>query len=332
MDWSKGFSAAFYASQVDIRTWKDTDRFEITGGSVSINKDGLRTAADIECVDYDRGEVYLRIWLDARQGSDFEHVPLFTGLAAAPDKDVNGNYVTNNVQCYSVLQPCEDVLLPRGWYVPAGTSAKTALVDLLSVTPAPVEVDGETPNLLDHIVAEEGENHLTMVEKILTAIGWRMKIAGDGTIIICEMADKVSAIFDGIRNDVIQTEFTETYDWYSAPNVIRAITDVSTVTVRDESDGPLSVGSRGREIWLEETDCNLNDGESLQSYAERRLREEQQVLRQVDYTRRFIPDLYPSDHITICYPNNGLDADFEIISQTVTLGQGAPVEEEVNGI
>ena len=160
MDWIKGFSASYYASEVDPRTWKDADRFEITGGSVSRTDDGLRNSADIECVRYDKNrEIYVRIWLDAKQDSNGAHEALFTGLACAPDRDINGNLSTNRVQCYSVLQPCEDILLPRGWYAPAGTNAEIILRDLLSVTPAPVEVDGETPSLLSHIVAEEGENH-----------------------------------------------------------------------------------------------------------------------------------------------------------------------------
>ena len=332
MDWSKGFSGAYYASEVDKRTWKDIDRFEITGGSIEFTDEGLRSSADIDCVRYDKGrEIWVRIWMDARQEGDASHVALFTGLACAPDRDVNGNYETNKVKCYSVLQPCESVLLERGWYAPAGVSAETVMKDLLTTTPAPVEVIGTTPNLDDNIVAEEGENHLSMVEKILTAIGWRMQISGEGHIIISENADSESMIMSK-DYDIIQTSFTESYDWYSAPNVFRAVTDTRTVTKKDESDGPLSIESRGREIWMEETDCNLSDGESLEGYAERRLKEEQAVAREVSYTRRYVPDVMPSDIVRICYPKQGVDGKFYISSQGISLGQGAPVSEEVRGI
>lgn len=333
MNWYKGFSAAYYATEVDARTWKDTDRIEITGGSISRTDEGLRNSADIDCVNYDRArEIYVRIWMDARQGGDREHVALFTGLACAPDRDINGTLVTNSVKCFSVLQPCEDVLLPRGWYAPAGERVSTILSELLSVTPAPVRIEGTTPKLESHIVAEEGENHLTMIEKILLAIGWRMQVEGDGTVLIREKATAKSAVFDPLENDCIETQLNETYDWYSAPNVFRAATENRTVEYKDESDSILSVKNRGREIWFEETKCNLNDGESLEGYAERRLREEQQVNRKVSYTRRYIPDIYPSDIVELRYPRQEIDGSFYIVSQSISIGYGAPVSEEVNGI
>ena len=334
MDWDKGFTAMYYAVQVDTRTWRDTDRFEITSGSISCTDDGLRNSADIGCVNYDRDkETWIRVWMNVSQeGSTAEHIALFTGLACAPDRDLNGTLVTNNVKCNSVLKPCEDVLLPRGWYAPAKTNAGFLINELLEKTPAPVEIEGETPNLESHIVAEEGENHLTMVEKILLAIGWRMQIKGDGTILIRPATKAQAIMFSPINNDCIETKLSDSYDWFSAPNVIRASTEDRTVVYKDESDSIMSIPSRGREIWIEETNCNLNDGESLEGYAERRLREEQQINRTVSYTRRYIPELYPSDIVELRYPTLGITGSFYIKSQTISIGYGAPVSEEVNGI
>lgn len=334
MEWNKGFSASYYASEVDIRTWRDAGRFEITGGSISRTDDGLRNSADISCVNYSRDrEVWVRVLMNVSQdGSAPDHVALFTGLASAPDRDIHGTLITNSVRCNSVLKPCEDVLLPRGWYAPAGTKAEFVISNLLETTPAPVEFEGDTPNLKDSIVAEEGENHLTMTEKILVAIGWRMQILGDGTILCRPKATSDAMIFSPIDNDSIETELTDSYDWFSVPNVIRATTETNSVVYKDESNSIVSVPSRGREIWFEETDCNLNDGESLESYAMRRLREEQNVNRTVSYTRRYHPDLYPSDRIELRYPTLGITGSFYIKSQSISIGYGAPVSEEVTGI
>lgn len=332
MDWSKGFTGTYYATEVDAQTWKDIDRFEITGGSVEFSDEGLRSSADIDCVRYDRTqEIWVRIWMDADQAGDASHNALFTGLACAPDRDINGNYETNKVQCFSVLQPCESVLLPRGWYARAGVSASLILEDLLSVTPAPVNIIGSTPKLLDHIVAEEGENHLSMTEKVLAAIDWRMKLAGDGTITICPNASTQSVLMNK-DYDIIQTQLTDTYDWFNAPNVFRASTDTRTVVYKDEDDSPLSIKARGREIWMEETGCNLMDGESLEGYAMRRCKEEQAIERTVSYTRRYVPDIMPSDIVRICYPHQGVDGLFYVTSQSLTIGGGTPVSEEVRGI
>ena len=333
MNWDKGFTATYYAAEVDKRTWHDIRRFEITGGKVSRTDNGLRNSADLECINYDGSrETWVRVWMDTRQEGDSAHEALFTGLACAPDRDINGTLISNTVKCYSVLQPCEDVLLPRGWYAPAGTSAETILRDLLSTTPAPMVTEGNTPALAESIVAEEGENHLTMAEKILAAIGWRMQLQGDGTILIRPVANDPVVLFDPVKNDCIETKVSDSYDWYTAPNVFRAVTDTKTVTFRDESEGPLSIPTRGREIWAEETSCKLNDGESLESYAERRLREKQQVSRVVGYTRRYTPGIYPSDIVELRYPQLDVMGSFYIKTQTISVKAGAPVSEEVTGI
>lgn len=330
IDWIKGLSVETYIMEVDSESWKDIDRIEIMGGSIARTDEGLRNAADLECKDYDQTkERWIRIYLDARQSGDGEHRALFTGLASAPDRDIYGVVNTNKVVCSSVLQPCNDVLLPRGWYAPAGANAATVLRDLLSATPAPVEVIGETPKLLNHIVAEERETRLTMVDKVLLAIGWRLQILGDGTIRISEKANAPLIMLDPNKNDCIETDLTVSYDWYSAPNVIRATTDTASVTYKDMSDSQLSVMNRGREIWVEETDCNLNDGETLESYAIRRLKELQMIRNGVSYRRRFIPDIYTTDLVELHYPAQNIDGVFYIESQNITLGYGATVSEEV---
>jgi len=63
-----------------------------------------------------------------------------------------------------------------------------------------VTFDAGSPHLADSIVAEDGESDLTMAEKIITAIGWRIKISGDGRIHICEKASEVTAAFDSLSN------------------------------------------------------------------------------------------------------------------------------------
>lgn len=330
VNWNKGLSAETYVAVVDSISWKDTDRMEITGGSISRTDEGLRNAADLDFVNYDQTkERWIRVYLDVRQEGASEHVALFTGLALSPKRDLHGVMSTNSVQCNSVLQPAQDVLLKRGWYAPQGVNAGTIIQDLLSVTPAPVRIDGTTPNLKSSIVAEEGETHLTMVDKVLMAIGWRIRIQGDGVIEVTEDTS-TRAMFDALENDSIETELSVEYDWFSAPNVFRAITDTDCVTARDDKeDSPLSTVNRGREIWVEESNCNLNDGESLASYAERRLREEQMVNFNVSYRRRYRPNVYPTDRIELNYPAQNITGIYKIESQNIELGYGASMNEEV---
>ena len=172
-----------------------------------------------------------------------------------------------------------------------------------------------------------------MVEKILNAINWQLKIDGDGTIRIVKKTNGVVASFDALDNDSIEPQLSVTRDWYDCPNVFRAIEDDLSAVARDDNpDSPLSTINRGREIWLEETDCDLGENESIADYAIRRLKEEQAVAFSVEYTRRFNPDVQVGDKIRLHYPEQKVTGNFEIVSQSITLGYGCRTSEEVNRV
>jgi hypothetical protein len=334
MKWNNGYSASYYAYIIDPVSWREKERIEITGGSISRSEDGLRESADIECKAYEHGkEQYIRVYLDAWQNGAASHEPLFTGLATSPSRDIDGYFEKNTLECYSVLKAADDVLLDRGYYVPAGTDGAAAVKDLLSVSPAPVFVNGSAPGIQKSIIAEDGESRLSMAEKVLAVIGWRMRISGDGTIEICPEATSQLAEFDPIEQDVIEPSITVDYDWYSCPNVFRAIQDDLSAVARDDSpESPLSTVNRGREVWAEETSCDFNTGESISEYALRRLKELQSISTTAAYERRYHPGILVGDVIRLRYPKQGLDGLFQVTSQTVELGYGAKTSEEVKKV
>lgn len=325
MDWSKGITATYYGSIVDSTTWRDIDRFEITGGRISRSLGELVESANVNCTGFEHREKWIRIWLNAKQGGESSHIALFTGLATSPSKNIRGYYTETSLECYSVLKPLQDILLPRGWYAPQG-SGKSVILDLLSATPAPSEIEEGIPLLRQNIIAEERETYLSMLNKILLALNWRIKIAGDGTIRVVPISSKSVSVF-GNDYDMIETELNIEYDWYKCPNVFRAISGDESEVVMDDSDSVLSVGNRGREIWDEDTSCNLNAGETLYEYAQRRLKEKQRTEKKVSYSRRFDPDIYVTDVITINYPQ--VQGTFFISSQTIDIGHEAKTTEEV---
>lgn len=325
MDWSKGWEAKYYASIVDRKTWRDIERFEITGGRITRTDNELRESADIETINYSRGEKYIRIWMDLYQNGASEHIPMFTGLATSPADDIDGNLISNTLECYSVLKACQDVWLPRGWYAPKG-SGESIVKDLLSVTPAPVKIADNMPKLKQHIIAEENENHLSMLYKILLAMNWRIRITGDGTIYIEPQPTNVVEEF-GASNDTIEPQFGKEYDWYQCPNVFSATSGDDTVIVKDESESEISVLSRGREVWAGDTNASLKDGETLYEYALRRLKEEQMVAKRVSYSRRYNPNVLVGDLIKLDYKQ--VKGVYFVVSQNIELGHDATTSEEV---
>lgn len=331
MIWSEGFTGSYYLTIVDPKSWRDIGRMEITGGSVERSTADLLESADLDMTQLPaNGEAWVRVWLDAEQ-EGITHVPLFTGLTSAPSRDIDGIRNTYKVECFSVLKPIDDILTERGFYVPSEVTAPMAAARLLRTGIAPVvvaEVD-QPPQLTDAVIAEEGESNLTLAQKVLDAIGWRIRIDGRGVIYVEPKTTEVVTMFDAVDNDVIEMQVSDEYDWYGCPNVLRVISGDMTAVVRDDDpDSPLSTVSRGREIWAEDSNVTLGTNESLGAYAIRRLKELQSPARTVSYSRRFDPDVTVGDIVRINYPDVGIDGNFKVTSQTLELSHGCRVTEE----
>lgn len=334
IDWSKGYSASYYAEQVDPSTWRDVGVIEITGGTIKRENEGKRQSADIDCINYRIPiEQWIRVYMDIQQAGSSAHVPLFTGLATTPNSDMHGALSKNTLACYSVLKPAEDIVLERGWYAMAGSSAGDIITDLLFASPAPVEIDGIIPSLFETIVAEDNETCLSMLDKVLDSIGWRLRIDGDGTIRILPPASEAVASFDPIENDVIEPDIKISQDWSACPNVYVAVSRDETGTARDDDpDSPLSTINRGREVWVRKSGVTLADNESITDYAARMLREAQRAELTASYTRRYVPEVMPGDWISMKYPEQNLNGVFEVGSQSVKLGHCAATSEEVRQV
>lgn len=333
MDWSRGYTASYYVSIVDPATWRDLETIEITGGSINRDyEDGLRESASFDCDNYSPGiEQWIRIYLYTQQeGSNDDHVALFTGLATSPSVEYSGVLESRSIECYSVLKPANDIYLLRGWYAPRGMTGGEVIRDLLSVIPAPVIIEEGSPILSNNIIADDEETRLSMVHKVLMAMsGWRMRIGGDGTVYIEKIPDQPSDFFDPLYNPVIETDIKITEDLFSCPNIFIALEDEITAIARDDSDGNLSVTNRGREVMVQESGCQLMDNETIEEYANRRLRELQQHNVSASYNRRFIPDIYPGDPVRLSYPEQGLDNIFYVESQSIELSYAARTSETV---
>lgn len=331
MDWERGYTASYTLDIIDKTTWREIDSIDITGGSITRESSGLLQSASIDCTDYEGNEErWVRLYLDTKQAGNSEHVPIFTGLATSPGDSYDGSYQTNTINCYSVLKPAEDVLLDRGWYAPAGVPGGQLISQLLSVTPAPVTVEGNSPEITRSIVADEDETNLSMCEKILQAIGWRIVIDGYGGIHVRALSDEPVAVLDPLENDLIEMTVDVEYDWFSAPNVFRAVYNELTAVARDDSPAsPLSTVNRGREIWAQDTSCELANNETIAECAQRLLKEAQNVEKTATYDRRFMPDITPGDVLRFRYPEQSLNGLYRVESQDIELGFSAKTSEKV---
>ena len=334
MDWQKGYSASFYVKEVDPVTWRDKNTINITGGVVKRTLTGLRNSASIDCLaDLGGIEKWVRIYMDVRQNGEYCHEAIFTGIAASPKRKAFASRNERSPDCYSVLKPADDVMLTRGWFALAGTNGGDVIKSLLSVTPAPVVVADNAPILETTIIAEDSETHLSMVDKVLSAINWHIDIQGDGIINVKPYSAVPVERFDPSNNDVIEVPISITEDWYSAPNVYMAVSDDMTGIARDDNpDSPLSVKNRGREVWMTESGVSLSVNETIAEYAARQLKSAQRVRKKADYDRRFMPHVRVGDVVNLHYPAQDLDGRFLVSNQSIKLGYHAKTSETVEEI
>lgn len=331
MNWEKGYSASYYMTIVDPQTWRDIERVEMIGGSIKRGLETLRESATIDCQPFDISiERWVRIYMDTEQAGDSAHTALFTGLATQPENNSNGAIKRGALDCYSVLKPADEVYLMRGWYAPAGANGGAILQSLLAVTPAPVVIAENAPALSQNIIAEKKETNMTMVEKILTAMNWQMRIDGDGTINAGPVSADPVAVFSPTDNDCLEKEVSVKADWYDCPNVFMAADgDITAIARDDDRNSPLSTISRGREVWAADYNAKLADNESIGQYAQRMLMALQKVAQKGKYTRRFFPGILPGDVVGLNYPDQGLNGNYTVQSQSINLAFAARTSEEV---
>lgn len=330
IDFSNGISATYYAARVNPKTWSDAGEISIISGTITKKADSDLVESAEFTVNEDIGtEEWIRIYMIAEQSGTKERVPLFTGIASSPSRNIVGNTETRKLDCYSVLKVSADVLLPVGWFAPARTSGGDLIRLLLADLPCPVELDEGSPRIISSFVAGGNDSKLSVAQEIAEAINWQIKVMGDGSVRICPKPLTISGEFNNIENDIIETSVTDNMDIFNVPNVLRVTLGGSTATARDDDpDSIYSTVNRGREVWAQE-DAKLAAGESLGEYAIRRLKEMQNPSRKLSYTRRFQPDVDVNDLVSIVYPKQSIGDVFRVQSQTITLSHGAKVKEEV---
>lgn len=323
LNWDKGISTIVKCYLVDNERWTDTEEINIASGKIDRTKEGLLESARLELRESVSQEAWIRVYLAAQQEGGGELVPVFTGLATAPKSTRGQVGKTVSTECYSVLKAADDVLLKRGFYAPAGADARLA-ASLIGKANVRVEVAQGTPRLQESIVADDGETNLSMARKIVDAIGWRMRVSGEGVVYLEPLPAHPSITF-GSSFDVIEQGIEDSQDTFTLPNCLR-VSDGSNYAEYKDAD---AIAARGREVWAEEGDVNLAACENLYSYAKRRLKTLQNPTRELSYNRRFIPNVGVGDVVEIDYPNASITGLFEIASQSIDLENFGKTKEEV---
>lgn len=334
MDFTRPYTASWRVMRLDEDTWQGV--YELPGAvSATISRDctdavPMLESASVE-VDLDTGfeEGWHRIEAVCKQDGGSEVVPLATVLLTEGSGTYTGNLRTATLDGSSVLQPAADEKFDHGSYAPKGADGAMIAARLLSsVTPAPVETIGGF-TLSDNIVYDLGSSYLEGVWKVLDSAGWCIRIAEDGTVRICERPSSPQEGFPVIAPDIVLPEISYESGITAVPNVYVAIDgELSAEAVNSDPSSPTSTVSRGRRIVTVDSSPSRIGGESLESYARRRLMEERTVMSmKYSYQREYFPGIVPFDLLRVQLPDAGVDGELRVITQSIVLTQGIEVGE-----
>jgi hypothetical protein len=166
---------------------------------------------------------------------------------------------------------------------------------------------------------------------VLKAGGWRIRIAGDGSIAIVPNDVLNETPFDHSMLRALHTSGTQDFDLSGVPNrYIAAMPSGETATaVNDLPESPASTVTRGFIVDpdppIDSSPTRIN-GETLSAYCTRRLEEESLVSMKNGWEREWLPDVRVGDliHANVA----GIEGDLRITHQSLECGCGIVVSEE----
>lgn len=337
MDWGAAELRTDYRYViVDRSTWGEVGEItDITGGTITRKYlSELKEGASLDYCDTAQllsiGNDYVRVYMDAADGTDSVSVALGTFMVSTPQQSVSDLGKSGTATCYSMLQIPHDEGLDGTLTIEAGTDLIAYAASLLRERGLNVDVQSEsTATASTPAIFGTDENVLDVVSWCCEAAGFASPlIDGYGTICLQryeEPAGKSPVRTYGEESRVMFPTYTHELDTFDYPNkvVVVCSTPDSTVTgtaVNDDPNHPYSTVSRGRTV------TRTYDVDNLTTTAEADAKAAQ-LLSQVSEVE--------SVEIEHLYDGGGLLDVVEVmdtgsyctISQSLKLTPGCPVKD-----
>lgn len=337
VNWADSYTSRWRLMKVDQKSWGNTE--EVRGmTAVKIDRDctddvPLLESAAISCdfpVDQDFEEGWYRVELITQQNEQEERFSLATLLLQSSSGTVDRGYKNVSIDGYSVLKPCSERLLVAGRYAPSGMSAVDFVVQLLQEsTPAPVETVGDF-RINDPYVFPIGTSYLEAIWTILNAGNFVIQITGEGIIQIMPLPTEPEFDISVATSDMILPGFDYELDLGDVPNRYFAYYLYgAAMEVNDQEGSRTSVSARGRYVDYVDTDPIMVNGESIETYARRKLSELSTVYKKYSYRREYLPTVLPFSLLNCTLPISGMIGEYRVLGQTLNCEHGVTVTEKV---
>ena len=333
IDWSRAYSAGWRVFRVSADTWAD-DGLVSGVDSVEVRRNGTGAAPLVDSGEMDvtgarPAEGYYRVVLSARQDGVTTRADVCTMLFVTTGGEVSHGVDRPHMVGRSVLWPAHTSFLPDGAYAPKGADGAAYVADMLGgCLAAPVSVDGTDFRLGDNVVFQLGSRALEAAWLVLRAGGWTMQVHGDGSVHLLPLPTEPALAIDASMARMVEDGTRYEADWSDVPNRYTAVSGRERATVtNDDPASEVSTVARGYVFETRDGSPVPLDGESLEAYARRRLREESTISCPYTYVRRWSPDVRTDDIVRATLPRAGLDGDLRVQAQTIRCGRGVDLTE-----
>lgn len=334
INWTEPYTVNWSVVSVNPDTWADAD--PITGVvEVTVDRDCTDSVPLLETStlslysDREFQDGWYRVLAYVLQGGTYERYPISTQQYQITDDTVDYGTTAGNVKGQSALLPAQEIKMRNGSYVPKGADGAYWVWDQLDrCLSSPVVVVGSGFRLDNYIVYDSGDTVLSACWNVLDRGKWCMQVDGDGIVRIMERP-KEPVLEIGVRNlSLVKPGIKRSRGKAGVPNrFIARDGKYEEIAENNDISSPSSYQNVGR--WIEEFDANPSyvDGESLWTYARRRLEELSTMTRTYDYNREFVPGVLPFSLIRAYSAENGFVGDLRVSRQKLKLGAGIEVSE-----
>ena len=336
IDWSRSYTVDWRVVKVNPDTWDDG---ELVSGvvSVTVNRDMSDAVPLLETssfvIDAKPTDTFEEGWYRAvayvSQDGKVERYPITTQLLQNVKDTVDYGVAQATFDGGSSLLPVSEVMMENGGYVPKGVSGPDWAFDMLKKnTAAPVRKSPGDFSLDQYVVYDSNSSVLQAVWDVVLAGGWCLIVDGSGVVWVTPKPDQPSLVLDSIGVGHLHPKIDRNLSFKGVPNKYIA-RDGSWEEIAENRDINSKLSYERRKRWVTVVDDNpvYINGESLWSYARRKLEEASTQFREYSYTREFADNVYPFSLVRASVPNQGIDGDLRVRTQQITLDQGITVQE-----
>lgn len=328
IDWGRGYAASWHVRKVNPDTWADAEEVgAVSEIRIERKADGDLQAGGFELDGTAFAEGYYRLFMLATQGGETQRVDAATLLCGRSETREGARAVS--IDGRSVLHPASVTRLAKGTYAPMGANGAEYAAGLLAgAVAAPVTMRGGF-ELSQSLVFDAGTTVLDAAWMVLAAGGHTIRVDGYGRVEVAPLPTTPALEIGEGEARMVQPTASRSLDWSGVPNRVTVIDgDAFAQATNEDPHSPTSVTSRG--YWNDAVETNpvRVNGEGLQAYAERRLRELSVVADERSYAREWAEGVYPNDIVRLSVASAGLEGDMRITEQSYECGKGIVVTEK----